>query len=500
VKYSSAGAEQWVARYNGPGNSYDEAVAIAVDAVGAVCVTGESDGPDTTKDYATVKYSSAGVEQWVARYNGPANDLDAAMAIALDAAGNVIVAGSSRDPATLDDYATVKYNSAGVQQWVARYHGWGNDFGDALAVDRSGGVHVTGASMSDSNYYDYATIKYASTGTQQWVRNYREPHYGWDGADAIAVDDKGNTYVTGSSESSAGAGYDFATVKYDSLGGEQWVARYNGPGSGDDRAYAISLDGQRAVCVTGWSEDVGANADYATIKYVPCSPPQPLICVSPSGVSLAANMRQVRDTAVVILNNGNADLQWSLVENPPVGWLSESPTNGTVPPKPNNRMDVTLTLNTAGLAPGAYHTNLAVTSNDPDQPAKAVSVELKVREPNSIVIPPVAVDSGRSQIADPHSDMRLPRVFALGGNSPSPFVSHTVIPTAFPYDCPVSLRVYSPSGVLVRTLISGVEQAGFHIAAWDGRNEQGEKAGAGIYYYRIEAGEFTATRKMVKTE
>jgi hypothetical protein len=99
-----------VARYNGPGNSYDEATGIALDSSGNVYVTGESSGSGTGGDYATIKYDSAGSEIWVRRYNGPANGWDYATGIALDSSGNVYVTGRSWGSGTEYDYATIKYS------------------------------------------------------------------------------------------------------------------------------------------------------------------------------------------------------------------------------------------------------------------------------------------------------------------------------------------------------------------------------------------------------
>ena len=118
---------------------------MVIDFVGNIYVTGYSTGTGINYDYTTVKYNSAGVEQWVARYNGPASDDDAATAVAVDAWGNVYVTGYSVGSATDFDYATVKYNSSGVEQWVVRYNGLGNDYdyATALAIDESGNVYVT---------------------------------------------------------------------------------------------------------------------------------------------------------------------------------------------------------------------------------------------------------------------------------------------------------------------------------------------------------------------
>jgi hypothetical protein len=87
----------------------DFAGAITVDSSNNVYVAGESAGQGTRNDFATVKYNSTGEEQWVVRYNGPANRDDEANAIAVDASGNVYVTGQSFDPNNGDDYVTIKY-------------------------------------------------------------------------------------------------------------------------------------------------------------------------------------------------------------------------------------------------------------------------------------------------------------------------------------------------------------------------------------------------------
>lgn len=262
-------SQEWVARYDGPGSGEDYAWDIAVCSVGNVYVTGKSQDSSTGyTDYATVKYDASGVEQWVMRYNGPANSNDAATSIAVDYVGNVYVTGYSAGLGTHHDYVTVKYDSLGVEQWATRYDGPDHtyDEANAIAVDEIGSVYVTGRSLTTNIDWDYATVKYDASGVEQWATRYDNPDSGYDDAHAIAVDNTGNTYVTGWSLVS-GTGWDYATVKYDSLGVEQWVARYDGPVNGNDRANAIAIDNAGNIYVTGHSEGAGTGDDYTTVKY-----------------------------------------------------------------------------------------------------------------------------------------------------------------------------------------------------------------------------------------
>ena len=140
--------EAWVRNYNsGRVPADDSAVDIVADHAGNIYVAGRSHQPDTGYDYLVVKYDASGQQQWVARYDGPAYGEDRVSAMAVDSMGNVFVTGQSTS-FTRSDFATVKYNPDGIEQWAARYDGpaHGSDIASDLAVDRSGNVYVTGRS------------------------------------------------------------------------------------------------------------------------------------------------------------------------------------------------------------------------------------------------------------------------------------------------------------------------------------------------------------------
>jgi len=160
--------EVWVARHAEPNSSFDIGKDVAVDGDGNVYVTG-SVLASSQWDYMTVKYDATGALQWSVRYNGPGNGFDSPNRIAVDADGNVYVTGSSTNAAANPDFATIKYNAAGVEQWEARYDGPANgaDRAIALALDGSGNVYVTGNSTNAAGNPDYLTIKYNTAGVQQ---------------------------------------------------------------------------------------------------------------------------------------------------------------------------------------------------------------------------------------------------------------------------------------------------------------------------------------------
>lgn len=517
-------SSQWISRYNGPGNNIDEAFAVVCDASGNVYVTGSSTGSGTNLDYATIKYNSAGQEQWAARYNGPANFIDIANAIAVDASGNVYVTGISSGITSLTDYATVKYNSSGQQQWVARYNGPSNGTDEAfsVAVDGSGNVYVTGQSLSGTNY-DYATIKYNSAGQQQWAARYNGPQSSIDNAAVVRVDGSGNVYVTGSSTGS-GSGLDYATIKYNSAGAEQWAARYNGTNNGDDVPSSMELDAVGNIYVTGGSSGSTSSNDYLTIKYNSAGQEQWNARYNGTGndndaasglaVSAAGNVYvtgssigqgSATDYATVMYNSSGQQ-QWISRYNGPNNTSDDATSiavdisgNAFVTGSSNaggtNLDYLTLKYNLAGQHMWEQRYN---------GPANGIDAALSICVDNSGNIIVTGTSQGNNSSSDyatlsysattgiePVSG-ELPSQYMLYDNYPNPFNPATTIKFDVPVHSFTKLIIYDLTGKTVRTLVNQDLNAGRYAYNFDGSG-----LASGIYLYRITAGDFNNVRKMV---
>ena len=127
---------EWIAVNHGAAGSDNEAAAMVVDGQGNVYVTGHYDDlQGTNANYVTIKYNSSGEVEWINQYDGPVSGHDRAHDIAVDDSGNVYVTGKSEGGITERDFATIKYDATGVEQWVVRYNGPDNDNDDGQCKD-----------------------------------------------------------------------------------------------------------------------------------------------------------------------------------------------------------------------------------------------------------------------------------------------------------------------------------------------------------------------------
>jgi len=101
------------------------------------------------------------------------------------------------------------------------------------------------------------------------------------------------------------------------------------------------------------------------------------------------------------------------------------------------------------------------------------------------------------QVGIDREHAEVPAEFALGRNYPNPFNPETIIEFQLPISCRVALEIYNLLGQKVITLVSEEREAGFHTVRWDGTSEAGAVMPSGIYFYRLTAGDFSETKKMI---
>jgi hypothetical protein len=103
------------------------------------------------------------------------------------------------------------------------------------------------------------------------------------------------------------------------------------------------------------------------------------------------------------------------------------------------------------------------------------------------------------ETSDPTSGpaIELPKAIALNQNYPNPFNPSTQIRYALPAQSFVSLTVYNAVGQEVARLADEVQEAGYHEVRWNGTNGSGMPVSTGIYFYRMRAGNFVDTKKMI---
>jgi hypothetical protein len=85
----------------------------------------------------------------------------------------------------------------------------------------------------------------------------------------------------------------------------------------------------------------------------------------------------------------------------------------------------------------------------------------------------------------------------LSQNYPNPFNPQTVISYSLTQNTRVELMIYNILGQRIRTLVDEFQTAGFKTIHWDGKDNQGEEVASGIYFYRLKAGDYSETKKMV---
>ena len=294
---------EWMTYLGGSGG--DVGVGIAVDAAGNALVAGDTTSSDFTgrnnshhggvydRDAFALKVSPSGQVQWMTYLGG--SDRDLGRGIAVDAAGNALVAGdttssdftgrnNSHYGGTTDAFA-LKVSPTGQLQWMTYLGGSDGDSGYGIAVDGAGDALMTGytfstdfAGRNNSHYgggFDAFALNVSPSGQVQWMTYLGgSGKYGIaeDVGSGIAVDGAGNALVSGYTHSTDFAGrnnshhggyYDAFALKVSPSGQLQWMTYLGGRGNDGNQGYfdnpGIAVDGAGNALVTG----VTSSLDFA---------------------------------------------------------------------------------------------------------------------------------------------------------------------------------------------------------------------------------------------
>lgn len=476
IKYNSSGIQQWVARYYGSIRS-DEARSISIDKLGNIYVAGSTIGTTNYWDFCTIKYNNSGVQQWVATYDGPDHGVDKIGSMNIDGSGNIYVAGYSWRVGNFYDCCIIKYNGSGVQQWVQRYtstYGFGcTPF--SIKVDNAGNLYVTGYSIGiGNNSADYCTLKYDSSGIQQWVSSYDDPDHRSDVAISLALDDTGNVYVTGTSTGAGNVGYDYCTIKYNNAGVQQWLVRYiTNVQNATNIARFIKLDHSGNVYVSGISRGANGynNFDYCTVKY------------NSSGIQqwvARYNGPANGDDEVeslVLDDSGNVYITGGSLEN-------------------SNYFDYcTIKYNTSGVQQWVIRFNRFGYGNN-------YANSMVLDGSGNIYVTGYSYGNGTNNdyctikysaiTGVPQTQNNIPYKFSLSQNYPNPFNPATKIKYGLPISGNVKLVVYDILGKEIKTLVNEKQNAGTYQVEFDGSNFP-----SGVYFYKLTTDNYNAVKKMV---
>lgn len=527
TQFYSIGLE-WSARYNGAGNSLDMAYAVAMDPAGNIVVTGYSTGAGTGKDYKTIKYTSSGTILWEASFNGPINGGDYSNALAIDNAGNIYVTGRVDYGTTSADIVTIKYNSAGVQQWFAVFNGTANlfDEGKTIKVLSDGSVIIGGKTASTGVGSDFITIKYNANGTEAWRSVYNGTANTDDFVVGLDFDASGNIYVGGCSIG-AGSGTDFMVLKYNSSGVLQWNKRYNGAGNGGDAVVGIKVDGENNIVASGFTDMGSAQGfNFLTLKY------------DPNGNKLWEKQydgtSHFNDISTAMTIDAMNNIYITGVTTQVIGTIPDSnyatikyDKDGnqiwtTFYNGPNNSVDISrsifvdgdLNVYVSGSSKGSGSDDYATLKYNSSGVTQWVMTYNGTGNSNDYSSSIIADDDGNAFVTgrsigsgsdydyvtlkygnlvgiEPVNN-QIPDKFSLSQNYPNPFNPSTKIRFSLPVQEYSVIRIFDISGKLVNSYILGILSPANYEYTLDLADQS-----SGLYFYTISAGAFTETKKMI---
>ncbi len=235
LKYNSVGNLDWYSNWSSVPNFQDFIYVAAIDSLRNVYTVGTTYHPFSSGISNTlVKFGNNGMVVWANTFSGimtgdTTSGIPGGIAVSSDDFSVYYTTYCYSPGPESTDIVTLKYDSAGGSLWLRNYSGGnvtgGNNAPATLFLDKYGNVYITGYGQFPVTGIDFATLKYAPSGTQQWEVTYNGPlTNSEDGAKDLVIDTSLNVYVTGVSQRTTNGGYDVATIKYSQPNGVEQIS------------------------------------------------------------------------------------------------------------------------------------------------------------------------------------------------------------------------------------------------------------------------------------
>jgi hypothetical protein len=554
---STCFAQQWVRTYknlnSGLKDGEDKANAMVIDSDGFIIVTGYINSYQTGADICVIKYNPYGDTLWVRPFPGPGVSEDKAYAITVDDLDNIYITGITSGLNNHSDIITLKYSPNGNLLWTQTFDGTshGQDKGSVICTDASNNIYVAGFTTGQTSGEDYVIIKYNSAGVRLWFKTYNGTGNNTDVATSIAV----NNGITESEDFVVISGYsrsgqtesteDIVTILYRETNGEVlWSSRVNGSESGnvEDKAYAITVDKNNAIYVTGYSQRSATAKDIITIGYdyngeikwkkfyeasyddiaysiIATENNNILVC----GSSKSNTQPGSENYITLDYHSGNGNLKWSRTLNGPgnsidvansmaisknaqsvyvTGYSKASQLSPrydilTVMYKiANGDLQDSTRFNTTGV--DESNASAMAINDEGDIYISGFSAPLDPNKQATSLKRSTCIltlkYSGTLQFnhGKPSSGDNIEKTLQLNQNFPNPFNPSTIISFYIPNEAFTKITIYDMLGREIKTLVSEYLNAGVHTVQFDGGN-----LSSGIYFYELNVNGVKNIKKMM---
>jgi hypothetical protein len=492
VKTNSVGDTLWTRAYGG--SSYDYGHCVQQTTDGGYIVVGTAYSFFPFSNIWLLKLDSSGDTLWTRFYGDINYNYDEGWFVQQTSDGGYIVAGTGAFvPGNGYDMYLVKTDSLGDTLWTATYGGTDPDYGRSVQQTSDGGYIVVGYTESFGvGLEDVYVVKTDSLGDTLWTRVYGGIHHDYGYSVDEASD--GGYIITGKTNSfGTGGNYDVYLVKTDSSGDSLWTRRYGG--DWNEEGWSVQETSEGGYIIAGTTNSFGAgNYDVYLLRIEGEELPAVSIELVPDHSPVVVPRGGSFGFAGTVTNNTDVRQRvdiWLMAYVPGIGMYGPLRDYSNIPFNPRQSRSAHLNQNIPNIAPiSDEYVYYGYVGEYPDViidssyfPFEVTAKGLAKAGASDWTLTGSFLEGG---------EVGVPREFALLSNYPNPFNAATVIEYQLPEASDVKLEVYNILGEKVATLVDHKQEAGYKVITWDA-----SEVSSGLYFYKLTAGDFTETKRMM---